>query len=265
MATYARAHKRTSVPGFVAAIANHAHNLGHGALPRFEQYRRLIAGIQNYHADQLRQPKHAITLADLRAIRAHTDVATFDGARNWCACLLAFFGLLRINEYANGGLRHGDVRLSATGVTLTVPFSKTSLQPTDVELAARADDLCPARALAAYLVFFDRYPALSRAPSAALFVTRRADAGIHNTTDSEFIAIVRALLQRADPLRDTSRYAGHSFRRGGTTALKQWGVSDADIQRHGRWRSDAYRQYIDGDHNLAVRLHATQAIPAFAP
>ena len=157
------------------------------------------------------------------------------------------------------------MQLSAAGVTLTVPFSKTSLHPTRVELAARADDLCPARALTAYLAFFDRYTTLPRAANAALFVSRRPDAGIHNTTDAEFIAVVRHLLQRAYPQRDISEYAGHSFRRGGTTTLKQWGVSDTDIQRHGRWRSDAYRQYIDVDHNIAVRLQATQAVPAFAP
>ena len=82
VATFARSHKRTTVNGFVSAIANCAHTLGHGPLPRFEMYRRLIVGINNFHADQLAQPKRAITLADLRAIRALTDHSTFDGARN---------------------------------------------------------------------------------------------------------------------------------------------------------------------------------------
>jgi hypothetical protein len=47
--------------------------------------------------------------------------------------------------------------------------------------------------------------------------------------------------------------------------MKLAGVHDSVIQRHGRWRSDAYRNYIDVDHNIALRLIATQSIPTVAP
>ena len=263
VASFARCHKRTTVDGFVSAIANRAHTLGHGPLPRREAYRRLARGIQNFHADQVAQPKRAITLADLRAIHSLIDHTTFEGARNWCACLLAFFGLLRINEYANGGLKHRHVQLTTTGVAVTVPYSKTSLQPTRVDLAARADLLCPSQALSAYLAFFARFPALPQRPGSSLFITRRSHTDYYDMTDTEFIAVVRDLLQRAYPLFDAAQYAGHSFRRGGTSALKQWGAADSTIQQHGRWKSDVYRHYIDVDHNLAVRLQATQSIPSF--
>jgi hypothetical protein len=81
-------------------------------------------------------------------------------------------------------------------------------------------------------------------------------------SDMEFITIVRRLMQRASPGCDPTQYAGHSFRRGGTSALKLAGVADSIIQLHGRWRSDAYRAYIDVDHNIALRLLATQALPS---
>ena len=249
--------------GFVAAIASRAHTLGHGTLPRHETFRRLRVGIQNFHADQVTQPKRAITMADLRAIHALVDHTTFEGARNWCACVLAFFGLLRIKEYTAGGLKHRHVQLTRTGVAITVPFSKTSLQPARIDLASRNDELCPARALSAYLAFFTRHPALPRRPGDSLFVSRRTLTEYQDMSDTEFIAIVRDLLQRAYPHFDATQYAGHSFRRGGTSALKQWGVSDSTIQLHGRWRSDVYRRYIDVDHNLAVRLQATLSLPSF--
>ena len=37
---------------------------------------------------------------------------------------------------------------------------------------------------------------------------------------------------------------GHSFRRGAATWTAEVGISDAEIQTLGRWRSDAYKAYI---------------------
>ena len=38
---------------------------------------------------------------------------------------------------------------------------------------------------------------------------------------------------------------GHSFRRGAATWAAQKGISEAEIQTLGRWRSDAYKSYIE--------------------
>jgi hypothetical protein len=252
------------VPGFVAAIANRAHSLGHGDLPRHELFRRVMRGIENFHADQVATPKKAITMADLLAFHRFVDHSTFEGARNWCACTLAFFGLLRINEYSNGHLRHRHVQHTAAGVTITIAYSKTSLLPARVDLASRSDVLCPSRALSAYLAFFRAYPGLPHSPDDPLFITRHTSSGFHAMSDQEFKAIVRGLMERVSPGCDSLQYAGHSFRRGGTSALKLAGVADSIIQLHGRWKSDAYRAYIDVDHNIALRLLATQALPQLA-
>ena len=40
-------------------------------------------------------------------------------------------------------------------------------------------------------------------------------------------------------------YSGHSFRRGAATSAKEAGLSDAEIQLLGRWKSNSYRFYID--------------------
>ena len=47
-----------------------------------------------------------------------------------------------------------------------------------------------------------------------------------------FIDDVRELIRRLFPSRNADDYAGHSFRRGGTTAMLQAGVSQVIVQRH---------------------------------
>ena len=44
---------------------------------------------------------------------------------------------------------------------------------------------------------------------------------------------------------NASLYHGHSFRRGGATSLSIAGISNDIIQLMGRWKSDAYKLYID--------------------
>ena len=93
------------------------------------------------HADHVATPKTAITMADLLAFHGLLDHSTFEGARNWCACTLAFFGLLRVNEYCNGHLRHEHVQQTGAGVVIVIAYSKTSLPPARVDISSRSDVL----------------------------------------------------------------------------------------------------------------------------
>ena len=43
---------------------------------------------------------------------------------------------------------------------------------------------------------------------------------------------------------DPSRYKGHSFRIGAASYVADRGLSDAQIRMLGRWKSNAFRQYI---------------------
>jgi hypothetical protein len=264
VATFAsEGHKITTVPGFVAAIAHHALSRHLGPLPRGYQYDQMMAGLRNYFGNQnVATPKAALTMSDLLAFLPFFDRSTFEGARDWCACILAFFGLLRVNEYMGSGLRMKDVSQHSWGISLHITYSKTSLIPARVDIASRADELCPSRALAGYLWFFANYTALPSRPTDPLFITHLPHARFAPMTDTEFIARIRDVIRTARPDYDVSHYAGHSFRRGGTSALKLAGVSDSIIQQHGRWKSDAYRAYIDSSNNIAVRLLATQALSA---
>jgi hypothetical protein len=263
VATFAsEGHKITTVPGFVAAISHHALCRGLGPLPRGSQYDQMMAGLRNYFGHQnVSTPKAALTMSDLLAFLPFLDRSTFEGARDWCACTLAFFGLLRVNEYMSGGLRMKDVSQHSWGVSITITYSKTSLIPARVDISSRADALCPSSALAGYLQFFTMYTGLPKSPTDPLFITRLPTAAFAPMTDAEFIARIRDVIRAARPGYDASHYAGHSFRRGGTSALFLAGVSDSIIQQHGRWKSDAYRAYIDSPNNIALRLLATMALP----
>ena len=266
MAVYANSHKITSLPTFISALNSYHRQLFQVELPRTALFQQTRVGIENYYGNTAASTaKIALTLDDLCEFARHLDTRYFEHARDWCACLLAFFGLLRINEYMNSGLRRRHVRLTSYGVDITVVRSKTSNIPVVVSLTSRDDQLCPARALSHYFGFFGTL-SLPNRPDDPLFVSRlRNQAIVTATTDAEFIARLRELIITAFPDRDPSRYAGHSFRRGGASALQLAGVPAAVIQKHGRWTSDAFRAYLDAASNPALRLIATRALLRPAP
>lgn len=162
------------------------------------------------------------------------DLSKFSDARFWAAVTCAFFGLLRVGEYTNKNLLLKHVTFTDEGTILSIPYSKTDLRPVDVRLAIRSDELCPTRALRHYLSFL--HAADGNTP---LFVGDRGGA----LTDRLFIAQLK--LAAAWVGLDPSHIAGHSLRRGGCTALFLAGVSEAFIAAHGRWRSMAFRGYLD--------------------
>lgn len=213
-----------------------------------------MTGLANFYGDiNFSEPHPAFTIEDLRGIHATLDLTTFADARDWCASLFAFFGLLRIKEYLCSGLLTQHVTQEPWGINLTVPFSKTSLIPTAVAIIRRGDALCP---VAAYHAYLSHLPPRPRRPGLPFFVHHpHSDSGLSDIT---FIRHVRRWLTRVLPAgRDADEYTGHSFRRGGTTALFLADVPEATIAAHGRWKSTAYRGYFDVQHDLRVRLQAT--------
>ena len=244
----------------MSAIADWTRQSWGVELPRLRQFDAVMTSLRNLHGNiNFNTPKTALTMDDLAAIHRQLDTRYFEHARDWCACLVAFFGLLRISEYMDSGLRIQHVQSSAFSLDITIQFSKTSRAPVRISLSAREDVFCPVRAFKHYREFLTRLR-LPTDPNSALFVFRY-EAGHHRPmTGQQFIQQVRNYIAAAFPSRDTSTYADHSFRRGGTSALILAGVHADIIKVHGRWSSEAYQRYFDSAHSPAMRLAATSAL-----
>ena len=205
---------------------------------------------------RLQEGTKAITPEDLLTIRPHLDPASFADARDWCACLFAFFGLLRIKEYTCAGLLTRHVSVVQWGINLAVPFSKTSLIPTAVAIIRRNDTLCP---VAAHHAYTARVPSHFRRPGLPFLLHSTSSAT--PLSDVTFTRSVRRWVR--DHLHESpDDFSGHSFRRGGATATQLAGVPESTIAAHGRWKSLAYRTYFDVQHSLALRLAATAPLLA---
>jgi hypothetical protein len=251
------------VPLFLSAIQHFARQEWgvEFVLTKSRQLHETMVALKRKHASSAASiAKTPLTLADLVAFYSALDRRYFEHARTWCAALLAFFGLLRIGEYCDGALLIGDVSSQPYGLDIVIRRSKTSSQPARISIAARPDALCPVAALRHYASFFPllHIPSSPRDP---LFVVRiHAGAKLELMKPQHFIEDIRALIRCLFPSRDVSGYAGHSFRRGGTTAMLQAGVSQVIVQRHGRWVSDAFKRYLDSISSPATRVMPTQAL-----
>jgi hypothetical protein len=221
-------------------------------LPRGPLYDRVRAGLANWYGDtNFHEPSKALTVEALFAIRLSLNLTSFIDARDWCAGLLAFFGLLRINEYTCAGLLTQHVSTAPWGISLAIPFSKSSLIPTAVAIIRRDDALCP---VAAYLAYTALVPLHLRQHGHPFFLHSPSSAT--PLSDVTFTRGVRRWVR--DHLHESpDDYSGHSFRRGGATAMQLAGVPESTIAAHGRWKSLAYRTYFDVQHSLELRLGAT--------
>lgn len=256
---YCLTHKITTLPSFVSAIARYYEDNSWGELPRRALFQRVRRGILNFYGHLNHSvPKAAITVADLLLFHSRLNHSSFSDARDWCAFVFAFFALLRVGEYTNGRLQLRDIQSNAPSdrVRLAIAFSKTQCHLVTIDISSRPDALCPRRALDNYL---NLLPAAARSnPRCPLFIISPSD--LRPLSEVSFISRLRALLSVCRPGVDTSAYAGHSFRRGGATALFLAGVPETIIQLHGRWKSVAYKAYYDSNRTDAARLEATNRL-----
>jgi hypothetical protein len=237
---YTRTHKLTTLPSYISALANWFHQHALGDLPRDQLFYRVMKGLKNvFGLTDTTTPKAALTLHHLSIIHAHLDLFSFTDVRDWCSYVLAFFCLLRIHEYISPTLQQQHVKLHTWGVSITIPFSKTNLQPVKIRIVKRDDIFDPVYAVAHYLSMLE--PAAS-SPRFPFFLS--APSRPHPLTDKIFLINLKHRIHHHLHL-DSTKYAGHSFRRGGTTALFLARVPETIIAAHGRWKSLAYRKYFD--------------------
>ena len=164
----------------------------------------------------------------------------------WAACSLDFFGFLRCSEFTVPSQEEYSpaVHLSLQDISLDSRESSTKIQVRVKEsktdpfrhgctlcLGKTGKDICPIRDVLPYL-------AKRGAQYGPLFLT--AD-GTY-LTRGIFSARLANTLREAGI--DSKGYNTHSFHIGAATTAKERGVSDINIKMLGRWKRNAYQQYV---------------------
>jgi hypothetical protein len=187
------------------------------------------------------------TPATLQAVKPFLSSAQDDVV--WLAAAsCALFALLRLGELFPENKPFSWAQLSvettakATIVRLFLPRSKADSSGEGVFARSSHPDL-----LDAITRLKSRVPS---GPADPVFVL----ASGHLLTRRAFVDRTRSLLASAGLAADN--FSGHSFRRGGATALREAGVSDSDIQLLGRWKSSAFTRYL---HASSSRVHAASS------
>jgi integrase len=234
---FCRDRKVTGLASFLSAVENWYSSAFDQRLPRGFRYRRILRGLKNlFSAMDERMPAEAISMTQLRLLHDLVDHSSLSGARDWCAILFAFFGLLRSAEYTGGAMKLGDVTPSDWSIRLSIALSKGSLVEAYAVIAARSDMLCPRKAFFHYISLL---PLDRRSGRLPLF---QEAASVAPLSYSFFNSTLKALVAAAGV--PSKHFSTHSLRRGGTTALYLAGVAPDIIQAHGRWISTAWRCYV---------------------
>ena len=187
-----------------------------------------------------------------------------DNAAYRAAIIFAWLFLLRAGEYSDTTNRHGEVRFcvlrlgdlalyrgdgavcclddtdSATAVSIALRGSKTDQARTGCvrSLKATGGPIDPVAAVRDLLGLYSTLELAS--PQTPLFCldSGRPVSSLEITAELRAAAVALGL--------EPSRYATHSLRRGGATALVAAGVESEVVRRWGRWLSDTWRRYIFG-------------------
>ena len=242
---YCHSRSVSTLDSWLSGVAKSLKDLEAPELPRHDVFRDNKKGLKAIFGPvDGRQPATPITEDDLRALRRSLRRGEFSQDSFWLCSLLGFQGLLRAGEIADGRLRLSDITLNTDSLTIKVPFSKANPSPVNVVVATRDDELCPVQA----------YRQLLRSmPDSA---HGKICAKTYNAFNSEF----KRRFSYAGVIKPN--LSSHSMRRGGATAMFAAGVPTLTIMSHGRWASDAWKQYVE--HGPVLQLRATQLLHSAA-
>lgn len=238
-----------------------------------ETVKRAIRGIKRFFGEKDRNPKQPITLEILQKLASIPgDLEDPFNASFDAAIKLAWAGFMRCGEFTLGAkeqfspaehLSRESVTFlpsidAPTHIRLDIPASKTDPFRKGASIlisAAPGKTTCP---VAALKHLFISHPLPSNSP---LFSGCTPGTPLSRT---DFVSTLKARLDHLGI--DSSKFSGHSFRRGAATAAAAVGFADHEIQLLGRWRSDAYKLYIDVPEirilGLSARLHGSVASAA---
>jgi len=227
---------------------------GRGKGPGARIFRCPVRPVTNSNHNQPdRQKRTALTRRDLLITINHLGGASYDDIVLQASFTLAFAGFLRVGEFTyrqidqelgfafqNWFLTKSSISLSDSRryIELSLPASKTDPFRHCIQLiiAACDDQGCPVAAMRR-LMHMDTH----RPPGAFLFCIGRR--GQYTFTREYVVQKLQELAIRGGLGGGT--WNEHSFRRGAATWAAEVAIAERQIQALGRWRSEAYKTYIE--------------------
>lgn len=207
------------------------------------------------------QPKYKLPLStsDLLKVRACLNLDNPSDNQLWVACLLCFFGLLRISSVAvdtvkdvqNCFMTKQDAHITTSGLILSVKKSKTiQFNERTLEVAIpfiRDNPLCPT---SAFLRFLGQSGTVK--PSDPLLAYCSSEGKLHVLHKRTVLSKLKSILGNIG--LNPTEYGTHSLRRGGATWLLLCGVSVPIIKTLGDWKTDCVFKYLKPDTLSKLRL-----------
>jgi integrase len=247
--------KSATMKSYLTGLRSYCVDMGMDDLDVFRHPRvqRVIRGINIFHGAREgdRRERLPITRDLLLRILTRLDTHTQEGATYHAAFCTAFAAFLRVGEFTWTAADLSTADFCSWHITrrsvqfaeddsrayLTLPASKTDpfRIGITITIAAAPDAACPVKSLRH---LFEKHPLPSYSP---LFTLTGAAPDPAFTRTKVINRLRDLLLELGIP----GNYSGHSFRRGAATWARSIGIPDADLQLLGRWKSDAYKRYIE--------------------
>jgi hypothetical protein len=135
---------------------------------------------------------------------------------------------------------------------MSVYLRKSKVDPfgagATLHFGATGDILCPVTAVLGFMAV--------RPPTPGPFFIFRDGSSL---SKPRLILALRQVLHTAGV--DDARFSGHSFRIGAATTAAQVGLSDSLIQTLGRWKSSAFRTYIQTPGDRLAKVSSALIAP----
>ena len=182
----------------------------------------------------------------------YISISYYDRLLTSAMYLLAFHAFLRIGEIAAATPAQSSTVLQFSQIAVTSSdcsvvfhtYKHYSGPPVTLSVPAHADSaLCPVKAMRLYIAVRGNSPG-------PLFMF---PGGAPVSKSFFSVQLKKSLTWAGLP---HGSYKGHSFRIGAATTAAMRGMSDEEIQRMGRWKSQAFRKYI---RITMLHLHSSTA------
>ena len=204
--------------------------------------------------------KEPLDVNHLKLLAADSNLDDILQLRNLVMFILAFSGFLRSSELC--AIRSKDVQFNEGFITINIEKSKTDQlrEGRSVVIAESCSDTCPRTLLKLYMQkaqIADNSDEYLFRPISSSGNRKRLVSVNKPVSYSTYRQSFKKSF--ADIVPDISKFSTHSARSGGATLAASSGVSERNLQRHGRWASATAKNIYVKD-SLASRLEVSKSL-----